>query len=271
MKGNYSTQIENIINEYLRANYNLDTKSLDDVIKNILVNYSKINEVNIDGINFLFADSIISNTVQFVAGEINYGKEYDFKNMAFNEGDTVIDIGGNIGMVSIYLAKKYPFLKIYAYEPLLQNYENFVYNIKLNNIPDGTIHVENKAVTCDGREVGMSINALNTGGSSISDVISVGAINQEINNHVQSTTLHDIFKTHKINKLRLLKIDCEGSEYEILHNTDREILKNIQTLRGEFHENKNLTDKYDVDELYNFISQYITDIKVVKARGCFVM
>ena len=68
-----------------------------------------------------------------------------------------------------------------------------------------------------------------------------------------------------------LKFDCEGSEYEILHNTNTEILKNIQALRGEFHENKNLTNKYDIDELYNFVSQYITDIKVVKARGCFIM
>ena len=83
--------------------------------------------------------------------------------------------------------------------------------------------------------------------------------------------MNDIFKTHKIDKLRLLKIDCEGSEHEILRNTNPEFLKNIQSVRGEFHENKILTDEYDNESLYNYVSQYVKDINVVKTKVCFLV
>lgn len=277
MNGNYSNMIKDIVNEYLSSNYNLNINTLDELLSKLNMrgekkeDENKIYDVIIDGINFKFSDSVISKTVYFVSNELNAANEYDFKNLNFKKGDCVVDIGGNIGMVSIYLAKKYPFLKIYAFEPVRQNYENFKYNIKLNNIPDGTIFLENKAVTKDGRIVNMTINVNNTGGSSISDVISTGGVTQELNTNIESTTLKDIFKVNKIKKLRMLKIDCEGSEYEILQNTPEHILKNIQALRGEFHENHQLTDEYDCDDLYTYISKYISDIKVVKARGCFIM
>lgn len=260
-----------IVDRYLVENYNLTSPQLDYYVKNILIHYNDIHETIIDGIPFKFYDSIISKTVDFVSEEIINGKEYDFRNFDFQKGDKVIDIGGNIGMVSIYLAKKYPFLKIYAFEPVAQNYENFKANIELNNIPNGTITLEHKAVTKDARPVNMSINALNTGGSSISDVISVGSITQNENCNIKSTTLEKIMKKYKINTLKLLKIDCEGSEYEILYNTDEQILKKIKTLRGEFHENKQLSDAYDIDKLYTYINKYINDVKVVSARSCFVM
>ncbi len=87
----------------------------------------------------------------------------------FSPGNYVIDIGGNVGIVSIYLAKEYPFLKIYAFEPMHCNYENFKENIKLNNIPEWVITLVNKAVTKDGRSVVISYNLANSGGSIVSD------------------------------------------------------------------------------------------------------
>ncbi len=269
-QGEYSTFISGIINEYLKVNYNLDMNTLDEAVKQCLTNYNKIRPVVIDGMQFYFSDSIISSTVNFVSNELNYSNEYDFRYMNFQEGDKVIDIGGNIGMVSIYLAKKYPFLKIYAFEPVFQNWENFKKNIQLNNIPEGTIMLEHKAVTSNGRDVCMAINVLNSGGSSISSVISMSGVFQEINSDIKSTTLTEIFEKNNIDNLRLLKIDCEGSEYEIIKNTPDDILRRIQSIRGEFHENKELTDEFDNDELYNYVEQFIPDIKIVKAQMCFM-
>lgn len=58
----------------------------------------------LSGLDFVFYDSILSGTVNTVSGEID---NYDFDSIDFKEGDVIIYIGGNIGMVSIYLAKKY--------------------------------------------------------------------------------------------------------------------------------------------------------------------
>lgn len=244
---------------------------LENIVKKKLINDNEIFATKIQDQDYWFSDGIFSNTVKIVSGELNDENEYNFKDINFKKGDCVIDIGGNVGMISIFLAKKFPFLKIYAFEPVKENYENFLKNIKLNNIPEGTIIVENKAVTKDGRKINMSINPTNKGGSSISDVVSVGAVTQEENCNIDSITLEEIFKKYNIKHLKLLKIDCEGSEYEIIYNTKPQILKSIEHVRGEFHENKKLTDKYDVEKLIEYLKQYIDDIIVVKATECFVM
>lgn len=228
-------------------------------------------KAEIDDMQFTFYDSIVSRMVKSVSAEINTGSYSSFKNIPFSPGDTVIDIGGNIGIVSIYLAKKYPDIKIYAYEPVLENYKNFQTNIKLNNIPSGTITLSHMAVTADGREVALNINPVNTGGSSLSDIIGIGSIRQVENSKIQSITFENILKTNNISKIKLLKIDCEGAEYEILESLSPEILKQIELIRGEFHENKNLTSKYDADSLLKYTQKYIHDCQIKISRDCFIM
>lgn len=246
---------------------------VNDINKLNKRNLSKINyiyTVNILGDIFYFQDSIISDTPNMVAGEINNG-EYKFISKLDLTNKTIIDIGANLGIISIVLAKKNPGIKIYAFEPLRENYENLLKNIELNGIDKNIITVENKAVTKDGRNINMSININNRGGSSISDVISVNSSMSKENCGIESITLEEIVKKYKIDKIDLLKIDCEGSEYEILYNTKEDILKNIDYLVGEFHENKDLTDEYDIDKLCEYLEKYIKNYDVTKARHCFVM
>lgn len=263
-------KLDRILHDYDNLIWGRGGNRLNNILTKKYLNENYIYTVNIDNNLFHFQDSILSDSVIMIAHELN-NNEYDFKNIYFKDGDVVIDIGANVGMVSILLAKKFPFLKIYSFEPLKENYDNFIKNIELNNIPKGVITAENKAVTKDGRLITMSINSANKGGSSTTDVISINSIMTKENSQVESITLEEIFKKYNINKLKLLKIDCEGSEYEILYNTDTNLLKNIENLRGEFHENKNLTDEYDIDKLCEYVSKYIKNYKVTKARHCFVM
>lgn len=145
------------------------------VIKNCVIgafgDISRCKSIKLRGIDepFLFYDLVSSKTTQYVTKE--NGKDiYDFVSIGFKEGDVVVDIGGNIGIVSIYLAKRFPFLKIYVFEPGKQNYENFLKNIKLNNIPDGVITIKNLAITGDGRDIELVVNLLNSEGSSNSSL-----------------------------------------------------------------------------------------------------
>lgn len=217
---------------------------------------------HIDNEPFIFSDLMSSDTVACVTNEI--GKDiYDFSNISFKEGDVVIDIGGNVGMVSIYLAKKYPFLKIYAFEPVKQNYENFKKNIKLNNIPDGIIFVEHAAVTKDGRDIRMSVDTINSGGSSIEsidwgkqDPLSAA---EEL---TSSITLDQIFDKYNIQHCKLLKMDCEGSEYEILYNTTQETLKKCENLRAEFHTNPSIAKQFGTgQQLLDFSKKHIKNVE----------
>jgi FkbM family methyltransferase len=220
-----------------------------------------LHTVFLDGLEFKFCDLFLSRTVGCVADELK-NNSYLFSEIEFAPGDCVIDIGGNIGMVSIYLAKKYPFLKIYAFEPVKANYENFQRNIELNNIPKDVITLVNSAVTKDGRDINLSWLPLQTGSSSAFNEPGKGVREFVITEQVKSITLENIFAKYNISKCKLLKIDCEGAEYEILTDAG-EFLKKCAHLRGEFHQYKSsgLTVK-KAEILEKYCRQFIRDVQV---------
>jgi hypothetical protein len=76
-----------------------------------------LHKVILGGQRFIFCDLINSDTVRMVANEIGCDS-YDFSSINFKDRNVVIDIGGNVGMFSIFLAKKFPFLKISAFQPV---------------------------------------------------------------------------------------------------------------------------------------------------------
>ena len=233
--------------------------SLKDINKFIIKKYSNENYLyscKLGGIDFKFYDFIFSMAINFICNEID---DYNFDSIDFKDGDVVIDIGGNIGMVSIYLAKKYPFLKIYAFEPVKQNYENFLKNIELNNINKDIIKVFNLAITKDRRDVILTSPFNNSGASNIYNNFR-GSCNIISNNDIsiKSITFDDIFSNNNISKCKLLKIDCEGAEYEILYSANVENLKNCEYMRAEFH-----GKKYKQKDLYNHCNKFIKNIDVM--------
>lgn len=225
------------------------------------VNKHRLHNFNVCGINLKIYDNYLSEP-RHIAYELNHNG-YIFDNINFKQGDVVIDIGANVGMVSLLLAKKYPFLKIYAFEPVKDPYESFKSNIKLNNISDGTIIAYNMAVTKDGRDICISYDPCVSGSSNMFNFSNNNILRKKIS-HVKSITLDEIFRLHNINEVKLLKIDCEGAEYEILYNTCYENLNKILHLRGEFHEHiKHLyTHSNDGKQLFNYLKNYIKDIDV---------
>ena len=229
-------------------------KTIYKVITEKYYNENYMYSCKLGGIDFKFYDSIFSGTLELVFSEMG---SYNFDSINFKDGDVVIDIGGNVGMVSLYLAKKYPFLKIYAFEPVKQNYENFLKNIELNNINKDIIKVFNLAITKDRRDVILTSPFNNSGGSNIYDYHICSKI---LNNSSigKSITFDDIFTNNNISKCKLLKIDCEGAEYEILYSANIENLKNCEYMRAEFHGKKSKQK-----DLYNHCNKFIKNIDVM--------
>jgi len=152
-------------------------------------------------------------------------------------GATVIDIGAHVGIVAIYLARRYPGIRVLAYEPQPDNYARLLRNIAANGVAEQVIpHL--LAVTGDGRDLALhGDGAINSGGWTAYGT--GGAVQTPI----ASTTLRDIFATYQVDRCAVLKIDCEGAEYEILQGAG-DLLGWVDYLAGEFHVSSALTARY---------------------------
>lgn len=175
-------------------------------------------EVSVDGHDLVLYDLESSRTLDFVISEAIKGDEYNLRNVDFKPGDVFLDIGANVGSVSILMAKKYPFLRIYSYEAHPVNYSNLLKNIEENAVTN--IKAFNNAVySVDGHTIGISMNLDNTGATnSFVDPKKYPNLYTE-SVQVPTISLDTIITSNNIKAIKYLKMDCEGAEFEILENS----------------------------------------------------
>lgn len=179
------------------------------------------------------------------ANELNEtkGDPYDFRDIQFSDGDVVLDIGAHVGTVAIYLAKKHPNIKVYAFEPAPQNFSCLQDNIRENNL--NNIIAINKAVTQDGRDISFTVRK-SAGQSQTAHMSSSKLHKTKDQLHeleemaLESVELDSFLEKEGVKKLALLKIDCEGAEYEVLYNFNA--WEKVQHVRGELHSSQEEND-----------------------------
>ena len=136
----------------------------------------------------------------------------------FRQGDVVVDVGAHVGVVSIFLAKKYPFIRIYAVEPEPRNFACLKRNIELNGAANVT--AINKAVSGDGRERTLYV----PGSGSARATIDRHAAHSKATVRttlVQTVTLDQMFQEHGIRYCRVLKISAPGAIRDVLEGLTR--------------------------------------------------
>jgi FkbM family methyltransferase len=189
------------------------------------------------------------HTIGLIQQEISVYKT--LFNINFQPDDVILDLGANLGIISILLSKKFPFTKIYSFEASPINYKNFVKNIEDNNC--NNITPFNLAVwSTSGEIVKIPTSPTNSGGSSI--YYKPEFFNQYPISDVQTISLEDIFSQNEIENCKLLKIDVEGAEYEVFKTFPKEKLNNIKNIGIEFH-------KCEANKLIN-LRQVLKDNKV---------
>jgi FkbM family methyltransferase len=199
-----------------------------------------------------------NNILDVIAVMENFESEnnHDYFKMAnISSKPTIIDIGAHIGAFSIYAATKYPDAKIFCYEPDPHNYEKLIKNIKANNI-DNIIPFNQAVGKVNGKTILYSdINGnFGTVGSTL---VSKGPRSLEI----ECITLENILKSNHIDECDFLKMDCEGGEYDILLNSNKQIFKFIKMIVLEYH----VIPNHQVDELEKFLEEQ--DYKVSRIQN----
>jgi FkbM family methyltransferase len=164
--------------------------------------------------------------------EIFINDLYNKSHCKINTNDVVVDIGGNLGFFS-YFALCRDASKVYCFEPSKECVETIKNNFDFSNLI-----IEESAVT---KHNGGVIFYYNENSSIQSSIYT-----PELGNGIacKSTNLMEYIEDNYIEKINFLKIDCEGSEYEIIDCLSEEYLSNnIDKMCIEFHHNTGKLDQ----------------------------
>jgi len=144
----------------------------------------------------------------------------------------VVDIGAHKGFFGIYASLLNPNVRIFAIEPQSENFTAMKENIHDNRIKN--VICKNVAIgksDCE-RELNLSDDSHNH-----SFVKGEGSVGIE---KVQTVSLNTVFERYLmkagIDHCDLLKMDCEGAEFEVFSgDLDAKILRKINNIYIEYH------------------------------------
>jgi FkbM family methyltransferase len=153
---------------------------------------------------------------------IFYEKDYNFLPV---KDRVVIDIGANIADSSIYFAMSGA-KKVIALEPFPKNFEVAQKNITLNGFTD-KIELLN-AGCCGGQNKDMVLDASANG-------VGCQTMQSSLGSNIHFYTLRELVDKYNIDSPAVLKLDCEGCEYDIILSNGKTVLDKFSHIQVEYH------------------------------------
>jgi FkbM family methyltransferase len=142
---------------------------------------------------------------------------------------TVVDIGANIGAFAMLAAARGS--RVVAFEPMPENFARLGENVRRNGL-ERLIIAESRGVAGE-----VATRRLYVGsGSPYHSIHSADPDARHV--EMETTTLDAIFEKHEISACDLLKVDCEGAEFEILYAASPDTMKRVREIRLEYHDRR---------------------------------
>ena len=146
----------------------------------------------------------------------------------------VIDVGAHIGSFASYMAF-HGAKKVFAFEPNGEAHACLLDNIETNNLGN-TIIPFRLAVTGRANETVRIPVAASPQNRILSATVENGG--EQKYESVKTISLNDIVVRESLACIDLLKLDCEGSEYDIIAATDKATFANIRNVVVEYHDDR---------------------------------
>ncbi len=188
-----------------------------------------------DGLNITIRKNLYD---ALIVQEIFFHKPY-LRKIRLSKNPTIVDIGGYIGDFDLYAAKYLGAKKIVVYEPSPENFSVLIKNIEDNGFHD-TITAVNKAVS-NSSEVELNFYIKEHQEIHVSKYF----YNNCDRRTIPSVTLAEIIEDHKLENIDLLKIDCEGGEYDIIPSLTNYELGRTKNIVFEHHRVNDYEKKVD--------------------------
>lgn len=188
-------------------------------IKIFVPNELKENHGYLNGILFEYYDIIYPNTVKYPISAIMTEGSYEDFGVGINDGDTIIDVGANIGIFSLYIANKNKKNKIIAFEPIPDLCEIINFSSKINNFSN----VISTVPFAIGEKVSketfyFSMENFGSASKAKNDLRPIS---------VSQTTIDDYVKETSLANVDFIKMDIEGMEPEALRGA-KETISNFK-------------------------------------------
>lgn len=210
--------------------------------------------------------------------------------IVINDGDVIFDVGANIGLMGVRAFQRYKGITVFAFEPIPDIFAAMQANA--NKFGQGRYHAINKGVSAAPGRLNFTYYpnspALSTSDPDQWDLDPAQlerAVEGNLKNapkrfswmrylpkfiakyvarHIRSgavkvdaelTTLSTVFAEYKLEKIDLLKVDCEGAELQVLQGIQPADWPKIQ---------KVVAEVYDVDNRLAIIKEMLTNAGFTK-------
>lgn len=177
----------------------------------------------------------------YIYNEIFAEKSYDYPHLKANH-PVIIDIGANTGLFSLRMKQLYPESSLFSYEPFLKNFEQLERNINLSKLRN--IDIFQKGVGGRTRTEKLFLNKNNLGGHSLFEM---EARSQDFVS-IEILGIRELLDRLPQSRIDLIKMDCEGAEYEIIKALDAGLVSAIEIILFESTESV-----YDLSELLDHL------------------
>jgi FkbM family methyltransferase len=172
---------------------------------------------------FFLYDSVAFQN--FLRANPHEGAEVEFLKSVAKEGMTVIDVGANVGITTVTIAKKIGGKgKVYAFEPLRGYFDVLKRNLSANGLKN--VEAFELALMDRVGRVDFYENELS------SSIVSRGSTKKTT---VEATTLDNFLEEQKVERIDLINMDCEGAELLVLEGAERTLRKNKVKIFCEIH------------------------------------
>jgi FkbM family methyltransferase len=159
----------------------------------------------------------------------------------------IVDVGSNIGASILSFYRQFPSAKIFGFEPHPETFKILQSNV--GGIP--SVSVFNYALGAEDTSMAVPFEGIDFSGfkTKIGAAASAGMATTHCEIRNAGTALSDL----GVSGVDLIKIDCEGAEYDILAALPREMLKRCKWIVGEMHDSSGfkllelLAEDFDLD------------------------
>lgn len=200
--------------------------------------------------SFIVRDSEMSKNYSDISEMFHF-----LSNLSVGKTPVFLDIGANIGIFSLAYATLYLNSQVYSFEPIKQIYNELEGNIKLNPNLQNRIHLINQGISDSSADRFLSIPTAEQHERYLDNIncglYSVYGLGRTA--VAASFTTLDAFTTKtSLKKIDVIKIDCEGSEFEVLQGGQETIRKYRPTIIMEFNELTRTLSSYDSMDFEKF-------------------